>query len=59
MPRSRKKTTPDINGMSAKQMKRRKPINSDMLVDIEPLTPAQEKVFANWESQKFFSVPKK
>ena len=52
MPRSRKKTTPDINGMSAKQMKRRKPINSDMLVDIEPLTPAQEKVFANWESDK-------
>ena len=52
MPRSRKKTTPDINGMSAKQMKRRKPINSDMLVDIEPLTPAQEKVFSEWESDK-------
>jgi len=52
MPRSRKKTTPDINGMSAKQMKRRKPINSDMLVDIEPLTPAQEKVFTDWESDK-------
>tara|TARA_B100001964_G_C14217308_1_gene593430 strand:- start:602 stop:1354 length:753 start_codon:yes stop_codon:yes gene_type:complete len=52
MPRSRKKTTPDINGMSAKQMKRRKPINSDMLSCIEPLTPAQEKVFADWESDK-------
>ena len=52
MPRSRKKTTPDINSMSAKQMKRRKPINSDMLVDIEPLTPAQEKVFSEWESDK-------
>tara|TARA_B100000902_G_scaffold397634_1_gene462026 strand:+ start:4828 stop:5580 length:753 start_codon:yes stop_codon:yes gene_type:complete len=52
MPRSRKKTTPDINGMSAKQMKRRKPINSDMLVAIEPLTPAQEKVYADWESDK-------
>ena len=52
MPRSRKKTTPDINGMSAKQMKRRKPINSDMLVGIEPLTPAQEKVFADWEADK-------
>ena len=52
MPRSRKKTTPDINGMSAKQMKRRKPINSDMLVGIEPLTPSQEKVFADWEADK-------
>ena len=52
MPRSRKKTTPDINGMSAKQMKRRKPINADMLVEIEPLTPAQEKVFEYWENEK-------
>jgi predicted ribonuclease YlaK len=52
MPRSRKKTTPDINGMSAKQMKRRKPINSDMLVGIEPLTATQEKVFSDWESNK-------
>jgi len=52
MPRSRKKTTPDINGMSAKQMKRRKPINSDMLVGIEPLTSTQEKVFSDWESNK-------
>ena len=52
MPRARKKNTPDINGMSAKQMKRRKPINSDMLVEIEPLTPAQEKVFEHWENDK-------
>ena len=52
MPRSRKKITPDINGMSAKQKKRRKPINSDMLVDIEPLTPAQEKVFTEWGEDK-------
>ena len=52
MPRSRKKNTPDINGMSAKQMKRRKPINSDMLVEIEPLTPAQEKVFEDWNNDK-------
>jgi tryptophan halogenase len=40
MARSRKKITPDINGMSAKQLKRRKPINTDTLVKIEPLTPA-------------------
>ena len=52
MPRARKKNTPDINGMSAKQMKRRKPINADMLVEIEPLTPAQDKVFEYWENDK-------
>ena len=52
MPRSRKKNTPDINGMSAKQMKRRKPINTDMMVDIEPLTPAQEKVFEHWNNDQ-------
>tara|TARA_B100000925_G_scaffold65085_1_gene44085 strand:+ start:1772 stop:2524 length:753 start_codon:yes stop_codon:yes gene_type:complete len=52
MPRSRKKTTPDINGMSAKQMKRRKPINTDMMVSVEPWTPAQEQVFENWNNDK-------
>ena len=52
MARSRKKLTPDINGMSAKQMKRRKPINNDMLVNIEPLTPAQEKVFEFWNNNQ-------
>ena len=31
--------------MTAKQMKRRKPINSDLLVDINPLTDNQEKFF--------------
>jgi len=52
MARSRKKITPDINGMSAKQMKRKKPINNDMLVNIEPLTPAQEKVFEFWNNNQ-------
>jgi predicted ribonuclease YlaK len=52
MPRSRKKLTPDIKGMSAKQMKRKKPIDSNMLVNIEPLTPAQEKVFEFWNNNQ-------
>ena len=52
MARSRKKLTPDINGMSAKQMKRKKPINNDMLVNIEPLTPAQEKVLEFWNNNQ-------
>ena len=32
-------------GMTAKQMKRKKPINSDFLLDIEPLTDNQTKLF--------------
>jgi len=52
MPRSRKKLTPDINGMSAKQMKRRKPINSNYLLNIEPLTENQEVMFKEYSSGK-------
>ena len=32
-------------GMTAKQMKRKKPINADFLLDIEPLTDNQKKLF--------------
>lgn len=47
MPRNRKNgnNSPIGVGMTAKQMKRRKPINSDLLVDINPLTDNQEKFF--------------
>ena len=41
----RKRKTPVPSGMSAKQMKRRKPIGIDHLKTIEPLTTNQEKVF--------------
>lgn len=56
MSRQRKKTTPDINGMSAKMMKRRKPINQDYLLDIQPLTDTQKKVFEEYsKGQNIFS----
>ena len=32
-------------GLTAKQMKRKKPISSDLLIDIEPLTDNQKKLF--------------
>jgi len=32
-------------GLTAKQMKRKKPINSDFLIDIDPLTDNQKKLF--------------
>ena len=45
MPRKKKTTDPIGVGisMSAKQMKRKKPINTDMMRDIEPLTDNQKK----------------
>jgi len=49
MPRSRKKDTPDINAMTSKQMRRKKPINLDMLVDIKPLTENQEVLFDSYK----------
>ncbi|UNH61196.1 PhoH [Synechococcus phage S-SZBM1] len=41
----RKRKTPSSSGMSAKQMRRKKPINLEHLKTIEPLTDNQEKVF--------------
>jgi predicted ribonuclease YlaK len=39
-------------GMSVKQMRRKKPINSDHLLTIEPLTDSQKKVFDAWVDDK-------
>ena len=44
----RKRKTPVPSGMSAKQMKRRKPIGIDHLKTIEPLTTNQELVFKSY-----------
>jgi phosphate starvation-inducible protein PhoH len=52
MPR-RKKTDDSIGvGLTAKQMRRKKPLNTDLLVDIEPLTDNQERFFADYKSGK-------
>ena len=46
MPRRKRKSDDPIGvGMTAKQMRRKKPINTDMLVDIEPLTDNQKLLF--------------
>ena len=52
MPRKKKTEQPIGVGMTAKQMKRRKPINNDFLRDIEPLTPNQQILFNSYESGK-------
>ena len=51
MPR-RKKDDPIGVGQTAKQMRRKKPINADLLVDIEPLTKNQEKFFEEYDANK-------
>jgi phosphate starvation-inducible PhoH-like protein len=50
----RKKRTPSQvgAGMSAKQISRKKPFNVDMMVDIEPLTENQRKVFNSYKEDK-------
>jgi phosphate starvation-inducible PhoH-like protein len=43
-------------GMTAKQMKRRKPINTEFLIDINPVTQNQEKLFNAYDSDKHLFV---
>ena len=45
MPRKKKADQPIGVGLTSKQMKRKKPINTDMMRDIEPLTDNQKKLF--------------
>ena len=41
-----------IGSMSNKQLKRKKPVNSDVMVDIKPLTKSQEKFFEEYKKGK-------
>ena len=41
-----------IGSMSTKKLKRKKPINSDIMVDIKPLTKNQEKFFESYKKGK-------
>ena len=53
MPRKKKTDQQPIGvGLTAKQMKRKKPINGDMLRDIEPLTENQQKLFESYANSK-------
>ena len=52
MPRKRKSSEPIGVGMTAKQMRRKKPINTDLLVDITPLTDNQETLFKDYHLGK-------
>jgi len=39
-------------GLTAKQMKRRKPLSSDYLIDIDPITDNQKKFFDSYQEDK-------
>ena len=52
MPRKKKTIEPIGVGYTSKQMKRKKPINNDLLVDITPLTKNQEKFFDAYRDGK-------
>ncbi len=57
---TRKKRSNDLHpigiGMTAKQMKRRKPINTEFLVDVNPVTQNQTKLFDAYNSDKHLFV---
>ena len=51
----RKKRTPDQPigvGLTAKQFKRKKPVNADYLIDVEPLTDNQKKLFESYKHKQ-------
>ena len=53
MPAKRKSQTPIVPfGMSNKHMKRKKPINSDLMRKIEPLTQNQEELFRCYKNDQ-------
>ena len=53
---ARKKDSPIGVGMTAKQMKRKRPINADLLNKIEPITDNQKTLFENYKEGKI-SLP--
>ena len=52
MPRRKKSDQPIGVGLTAKQMKRKKPTNSDFLRDIDPLTDNQKILFDSYEKDQ-------
>ena len=47
-----KKKTPSTSGMSKKMLKRKKPINQNYFLDVNPITENQELFFKEWSEDK-------
>jgi len=53
MPARKKKMATSVGaGMTTKNLKRKKPYNSDMMVDIQPITDNQKKAFESYKEGK-------
>jgi len=52
MPRKKKMSTSVGAGLTAKQMRRKKPYNSDMMVDVQPITTNQKHAFTSYQEGK-------
>ena len=52
MPRAKKTENTTFSNMKAKKLRRKKPINTELMVDIKPLTPSQEKAYDFWDKNK-------
>ena len=52
MPRKKKTDQPIGVGLTVKQMKRKKPINADMMREVEPLTENQQALFNAYAADK-------
>ena len=52
MPRKKKVEQPIGVGLTTKQMKRKKPLSADYLVNIEPITDNQKKLFDSYANEK-------
>ena len=52
MPRRKKTSDFDFVNSSPKKMRRKKPINTEQLTDIQPLTDNQKLVFDAYENNK-------
>ena len=53
MPARKKKVSTSVGaGMTTKQIRRKKPFNSDMMIPIEPLTDNQKTLFESYKEGK-------
>ena len=53
MPRKKRTSDQPIGvGLTAKQLKRKKPVNADYLIDVEPLTDNQKKLFESYKHKQ-------
>ena len=54
MPRKKRTADQPIGvGLTAKQLKRKKPLGNDYLIDIEPLTDNQKRLFESYKTVSY------